>query len=957
MEPNKWNEQSARQSIEGPRQPAHQRRDSMSPGRDHPRGRQHSHYRERSYTGNSHQAPTPHQSRSRHSRTDGNLDLEGGLLSSNGGDFRHMRPSPRDEHREDSYISARSGQPPMSSLPHYASQMSETPQRSNMDNPPFQQTMGGRSDGSRRASTTTLATAMSHFNNARQTSTPRHLQSLAPEQPDHSRYGSSTVRVSRPIDERLVEHDNRAHVACQRQPGYPASLYDTQADGDHYTERSSDYTRTPTIQPVGVDMRDMIPQQTQVLRSVEENSSVGRPGSVESGDGDSVKSESSASIRPGQGSGHIDTLDVNRFDLVPLSMSKRMQQRVRRADAWWREVQPLVEQGPSAFSRLFTCDFTMEVDTDMSFGWWNVHPLLLCVPFLGDRIQKSTIATAWRERGQQIKSVEVGPILERVDVQSIIAANGKVAHDDMPAQPPILTCRNKTCMLPQHMLIPSLTPPWEDNCPLIHEYPAGSTVIPLKCPGLPGQPCPYRPASAVISEQETFLACWLYSHGHTSLGRATLRELTADGIPDDLLDANLRLFKVGIDKEQKPVRCYAFLDREVRFRDYIADRIAKSSHLPMLPPGQNGTEIQESPPAEVARGRQSVSPTETNAQDGAGLRASQGSSWNNRGSPARHTPSMASCGQHTASTPSASPRSRDGPPGRVTPPHRFRSHIPDSSPSMSGFSTHTAPLYHDGLGEHIRSPMRQRGGFGDDMRDSKRPDSTSADMVASQVQGDEEHDSTATSPLPAVCRLPAADSDLVQSGAISPQGRQRSYTPGMTDQEITDMVDEAVALLQSTNRRRPLVKYQGRLGEIQMISLDFWTSHDSDQFFELARQAGGWGNEFIPICPLCYGPYHTRLPEERRVPQPFSLAGSRAPGTIALVSHLQKHIQAEEVKAKALRVTIENVPWLRKSMTYRGSLGRQQLTVDLKTGAEFEERHSFHDVMQTLARGRIPALK
>lgn len=384
------------------------------------------------------------------------------------------------------------------------------------------------------------------------------------------------------------------------------------------------------------------------------------------------------------------------------------------------------------------------------------------------------------------------------------------------------------------------------------------------------------------------LAYWLYSHGYQSLNRVPKEFLIEDNIPDNLLDADLRVFNIGIHQGKYTDRYYAWHHRVFNFREYVRYRSARSDSES----SRQDTELRESSPPEAALRRQQTPPGNVSP----------------RGEACSPMAGV-SCGLRAVSTQEAS---------HVSKPRRPLSHVSSTPSPMPPSPSPAGPPRHKGLRQQAKFLIGQGPGArseGEDEGDVKRYQ-TCADTGAPTARANEEQaravlEEQARAVLNLVPVTPGPD--VSRPEPSDPQERRRSYTPGMTDAELADMVDEAVRLLSGSKGSKPEKIHKARLQEIQMTCLEFQlNSPDATAFFQAARQSQS--QEEASLCILYAGPYHAGLPGEKRAPiKPFSQAASRNSIDKTLINHLKKHKQAESVQAKALYATIHNIPWLRKS--------------------------------------------
>lgn len=192
---------------------------------------------------------------------------------------------------------------------------------------------------------------------------------------------------------------------------------------------------------------------------------------------------------------------------------------------------------------------------------------MLCIPFAEGILDGATLEQAWLARMTESPALEVPHWNTAVPVHGIIAAKCFSRQNDGAIPRFKHSCQRGACMLPQHVVALSSDQRREHtftDCRFTSGHITGNGPIPLYCPDH-GPEC--RPASAVISEEETVVACWMYYNGLTSLDQAPRHMLGS--IPEELLDSRLRTFRLEADGGEDSGQCYMYYIHTKTLRGYV----------------------------------------------------------------------------------------------------------------------------------------------------------------------------------------------------------------------------------------------------------------------------------------------------------------------------------------------------------------------------------------------------
>lgn len=225
----------------------------------------------------------------------------------------------------------------------------------------------------------------------------------------------------------------------------------------------------------------------------------------------------------------------------------------------------------NVIQKSFTMDFVKDIEHAMDAGDFAVHPAVLCIPFKGAKLNNASLKDALQSLPGKDSLVWL-PLSNRyIPVQNIVAI--KTGHCNMDNGIPATatSCHNDDCILPEHICLQS---DQTQTCKTGHGDIDGhmwteESYIPFNCPIL-STAC--RPASAVISPEETTIASWMYYMGHSSLGKVPIDKLLEEEIPDELMDCRLRTYKVHVKVSEDGVENFLKFSHDTSLREHIDAR-------------------------------------------------------------------------------------------------------------------------------------------------------------------------------------------------------------------------------------------------------------------------------------------------------------------------------------------------------------------------------------------------
>lgn len=521
---------------------------------------------------------------------------------------------------------------------------------------------------------------------------------------------------------------------------------------------------------------------------------------------------------------------------------------------------------------------------------------------------------------------------EEVPVQSIIAAKRHGSEDDGLPRRYAQSCYNKACMLPQHTFIPP--PGWgtqePSRCRFIPKTPDYYSPIPLTCPEH-GPDC--RPASAVITGMETAVACWVYNKKCTSLDQVPQEHF--GGIPEHLLDVELRIFKVRVARDEDGDKCYAYLTHTNTLREYIRRKAASNGPRSNHRSGIIDTETSDNgsnscPPTPGPGDNSSYS-----GDDRSGLDVVD-SDVGHKSAPNCLASGLDNDHSHVDSHSGYSDSDVIGLDDENSGLSATDSLMQSSSPRLSGglsdsdnndsdlpYSTPCRGNGHSYADTRVQDPETD-GSYLEDGRSDETSDPSNTDDTMSSPGGggpapgrivpDSEDDASGIRGQSIL-----TDDETTAPGHAS--NKTRTSTPretGCTDQyasdaDIAERISRADKPRQSGSKKLKLV-----LHRIQQRCLQEWLrSPAAAEFFKLSSTTDARASEDAPMCILCAGQYHRCLSEDKRRPATqLMVQDVRGRSIMTMITHLTAHDQEWDIRATAMHEMVQNIPWLCESQVH-----------------------------------------